>query len=327
MKAIVHTAYGPPDELELREVEKPVPEDDEVLIKIHATSVTTTDCNIRNMTFLPALLRLPMRLQFGWTKPTISVLGVDLAGEVEAVGNEVTRFKNGDRVYGASEPGFGGHAQYICMPEDGVITNIPANMTYEQAAAVPLAWHTALHFIKDQVNIQAGQKVLIIGASGAVGTFAVQLAKNFGAEVTGVCSTKNVEMVKSLGADYVIDYSREDFTKCGESYDVVFDAVHKYSFLRCRNVLKDKGLYLVTMPSLTFLLQTLLTTLIGNKKIKNGSREATQEDLLSCNQLFEAGDLTIVIGRTYPLEEIPEAFRHVEGGHKVGNVVITVGHD
>jgi NADPH:quinone reductase-like Zn-dependent oxidoreductase len=324
MKAIVHTAYGPPDELQLQEVDKPVPKDNEVLIKIHATTVTTTDCNIRNLTFLPTLLKLPMRMQFGFQKPNIKILGIELAGEIEAAGKDVSRFKIGDQVFGTPEPSMGTHAEYICMPEDGVLTSKPANMSYEEAAAVTLAGHTALYFIRDQGKIQAGQKVLIIGASGAVGSFAVQLAKYYGAEVTGVCSTTNLELVKSLGADKVVDYTKEDFTQSGETYDVIFDAVHKSSFLRCRNSLREKGIYLVTMPSLTFLLQTLWTSVVGDKKIMNGSREATVEDLLVFNELFEAGKLKVVIDRRYPLEQTAEAFRYVEKGHKKGNVVITV---
>jgi NADPH:quinone reductase-like Zn-dependent oxidoreductase len=327
MKAIVHTAYGPPDELQLIEVEKPLPKDNEVLIKIHATTVTTTDCNVRNFTFLPKLLRLPMRMQLGFQKPNIKILGIDLAGEIEAVGKDVKRFKTGDQVFGTPEPAFGAHAEYVCMPEDGVLTRKPANITYEEAASLTLAGHTAIYFIRDLGKIQTGQKILINGASGAVGTFAVQLAKYYGAEVTGVCSTTNLELVKSLGADKVIDYTTEDFTQSGETYDVIFDAVHKSSFLRCKNSLRDKGLYLVTMPSLAFLLQTLWTSLVGDKKIMNGSREATVEDLLFFKELIEAGKLRTVIDRRYPLEQTAEAFRYVEKGHKKGNVVITVEHN
>jgi NADPH:quinone reductase-like Zn-dependent oxidoreductase len=327
MKAIVHTGYGPPDELQLEEVAKPAPKDDEVLIKIYATTVTTTDCNIRNLTFLPMLLRLPMRMQFGFLKPNIKILGIDLAGEIEGAGKDVKRYKTGDQVYGTPEPALGAHAEYICIPEDGVITKKPENMTYEEAASVTLAGHTALYFIRDQANIQAGQKVLIIGASGAVGTFAVQLAKYYGAEVTGVCSTTNLEMVKSLGADKVIDYTKEDFTKTGQTYDVIFDTVNKSSFLRCKSSLKGNGIYLLTMPSLTFLLHTLWASMAGNKKIMNGSREATVEDLLFFNELIEAGKIRTVIDRRYPLEETAEAFRYVEQGHKKGNVVITVTYN
>jgi NADPH:quinone reductase-like Zn-dependent oxidoreductase len=326
MKAILHTKYGPPDELQVQEIEKPIPRDNEVRIKIFATTVTTTDCNLRNLTFLPPLLKLPMRLQFGFLKPNTPILGIEFAGEIEAVGQDVTRFGVGDQVYGTPEPELGAHAQYICIPEDGVLTKKPANMTYEEAATITLAGHTALYFIRDQGKIQAGQRVLIIGASGAIGTFAVQLAKYYGAEVTGVCSTTNLELVKSLGADQVIDYTKEDFTKNGQTYDVILDAVHKSSFIRCKNSLNDKGLYLVTMPSLTFLLQMLWTSIVGTKKVKNGARDATVEDLLFFNELYETEKLKTVIDKRYPLEEIAEAFRYVEKGHKKGNVVITVDH-
>jgi NADPH:quinone reductase-like Zn-dependent oxidoreductase len=327
MKAIVHTAYGPPDELQLTEVEKPVPKEDEVLIKIHATTVTTTDCNARNLTFLPKYLWLPMRMQFGLRKPNAQILGVDLAGEIEAVGKDVKRFRAGDQVFGTPEPALGAHAEYICIPEDGVLTQKPANMTHEEAATLPLAGHTAIYFIRDQGNIQAGQEVLINGASGAIGTLAVQLAKHYGAEVTGVCSARNVELVKSLGADQVIDYTKEDFTKTGQTYDVVFDAVSKSSFLRCRSSLKKNGVYLATLPKLSVLLQMSWTSMIGDKKVKNGSRAATVEDLLFLKELIEAGKLRTVIDRRYPLEQTAEAFRYVEKGHKKGNVVITVVHD
>jgi NADPH:quinone reductase-like Zn-dependent oxidoreductase len=326
MKAIVHTGYGPPDELQLQEVEKPVPKEDEVRIKIHATTVTTTDCNARNLTFVPKLLWLPIRMQFGFLKPKIRILGVDLAGEIEAAGKDVTRFKIGDQVFGTPEPALGAHAEYICLPEDGVLAKKPANMTYEEAASITLAAHTALYFIRDQGKIQAGQKVLINGASGAVGTFAVQLAKYYGAEVTGVCSTTNLELVRSLGADKVIDYTREDFTQSGETYNVIFDAVSKSSFIRCKSSLKKKGLYLASLPNLGVILGMLWTSMVGDKKVRNGSRLATVEDLLFFSELIEAGKLKTVIDRSYPLEQTAEAFRYVEKGHKKGNVVITVDH-
>jgi NADPH:quinone reductase-like Zn-dependent oxidoreductase len=327
VKAIVHTKYGPPDELQLKEVEKPVPKDNEVLIKIHATTVTTSDCNIRNLTFVPKLFLLPMRMQFGFLKPKNNILGFDLAGDVEAVGKDVTRFKKGDQIFGTTEPAYGAHAEHICLPEDGVLTNKPANMTYEEAATIPVIANTALHFIRDLGNIQTGQKVLINGASGGIGTFAVQLAKYYGAEVTGVCSTTNLEMVKSLGADQVIDYTKEDFTKTGQTYDVIFDAVGKSSFSRCKNSLKKNGIYLVTLPKLAVLLQMLWTPIIGSKKVKMEGAPAKVENLLFLKELVEAGQLKTVIDRRYPLEQTAEAFRYVEKGHKKGNVVITVEHD
>jgi NADPH:quinone reductase-like Zn-dependent oxidoreductase len=327
MKAIVHTAYGPPDELQLREVEKPVPKEDEVLIRIHATTVTSSDCNVRNLTFAPTWSLLPMRMQFGLRKPKINRLGIDLAGEIEAVGKEVTRFKTGDPVFGRPDPALGAHAEYICIPDDGVLTIKPANITWEEAACLPLAGNTALYYIRDLGKIQAGQKVLINGASGGIGTFAVQLGKYYGADVTGVCSTTNVEMVKSLGADRVIDYTREDFAKSGETYDVILDVVGKISFSRCKDSLEKGGLYLATLPTIAIVLQTLWTGMLGGKKVKFGDAVGKVENLVFLRELAEAGKLKAVIDRRYPLEQTAEAFRYAETGHKKGNVVITVGHN
>jgi len=327
MRAILHTRYGPPDELQLKEVEKPTPKDNEVLIKIHATTVTTTDCNVRNLTFVPKFLWLPMRMQFGLLRPKIEILGVDLAGEIVAVGKDVQRFGVGDQVFGTPEPALGAHAEYISMPEDGVLAKKPVAMSYEEAASIPLAAHTAIFFVRDRGKIQAGQEVLINGASGAIGTFAVQLAKYYGAEVTGVCSTANVQLVKSLGADKVIDYTKEDFTQNGETYDVILDAVSKSSFLACRGSLKKRGTYLATLPKLAVVLQILWTSMVGDRKVRNGSRLATVEDLHFSVELFEAGKLRTVIDRRYPLEQTAEAFRYVESGHKKGHVVITVAHN
>jgi NADPH:quinone reductase-like Zn-dependent oxidoreductase len=327
MKAILHTAYGPPDELQLTEIETPVPKDNEVLIRIHATTVTTSDCNMRNLTFVPKLFVLPMRMQFGLLTPSNNILGFDLAGQVEAAGKSVTRFQEGDQVFGTTEPAFGAHAEYICLPEDAVLTTKPANMTFEEAATIPVIANTALHFIRDLGNVQAEQSVLIIGASGGIGTFSVQLAKYYGAEVTGVCSTTNVELVRSLGADMVIDYTQQDFTKSGETYDVVFDAAGKSSFTRCKSSLKENGVYLVTLPQATVLFQTLWTSKVGTKRVKMEGAPARLDNLVFLKELIEAGELGTVIDRRYPLEQIAEAFRYVEKGHKKGNVVITVVQD
>jgi NADPH:quinone reductase-like Zn-dependent oxidoreductase len=324
MNAIVHTKYGPPDELQFKEVEKLIPKEDEVLIKIHATTVTTSDCNFRDFTFVPKLFLLPTRMQLGFTKPKINILGLDLAGEIEAVGVDVKRFKKGDQVFGTSEPALGAHAEYICIPEDGVLAIKPTNMTYEEAASIVNMGNTALYFVRDLGNIQAGQKVLINGASGGIGTFAVQLAKYYGAEVTGVCGTTNLEMVKSLGADKVVDYTIEDFTKSNETYDVIFDTVGKSSFSLCKNSLKKNGIYLVTLASLTILLQMLWTSIIGSKKVKVEGAPAKVESLIFLKELVEAGKLKSVIDRRYPLDQTAEAIRYVEKGHKKGNVVITV---
>jgi NADPH:quinone reductase-like Zn-dependent oxidoreductase len=328
MKAIVHTKFGPADELQLKEVEKPTPRDNDVLIKVHASTVTSTDCNARNFTFVTKVFLLPARLfYFGVFKPRIKILGTDLSGKIETVGKGVTRFKKGDPVFGTLGIAFGAHAEYARMPENGVLAEKPANIAWEEAASVFLGAHTALFFLRDKGNIQAGQKTLIYGASGGVGTFAVQLAKYFGAEVTGVCSTANVEMVKSLGADKVIDYTKEDFTRSGQTYDLIFDAVGKASFSRCKGSLKQKGIFLTTSMGLPEILQIIWTSMIGGKKIKSGVAVERVEDLYFFKKLIVTGKLKPVIDRCYPLERTVEAFRYVEKGHKKGNVVITLDHN
>ena len=326
MKAIIHSAYGPPDELQLKDVEKPSPQDNEVRIKVHATSVTTSDCNIRNLTFVPKLLHFPMKLQFGVREPNIPILGFDFAGEIESTGKDVLRFKPGDQVFGTTEPAYGAHAQYICLPEDGVITHKPANLTYEEAAAVPVIGNTAQHFIRDMANVEAGQSVLINGASGGIGTYAVQLAKHYGANVTGVCSTKNLELVKSLGVDRVIDYTREDVTAGNKTYDTIFDTVGKLTFGSCRKILKEHGLFLSTLPQPAILFQMMWTSKFGSQKVKMEGAPARLDNLEDLKALIEEGKLRPVIDRRYPLEQVAEAFKYVEGGHKKGNVVITVDH-
>jgi NADPH:quinone reductase-like Zn-dependent oxidoreductase len=324
MKAIVHTKYGPPDELQLKEVEKPVPRDNEVLIKIHATTVTTTDCNARNFTFVPKSFMFFARIMFGFKKPKINILGIDLAGEIEAVGKNVRLFKVGDQVFGSPGTKFGGHAEYCCVPEDGALAIKPADMPWEEAAAISLAGNTALFFIRDLAKIQTGQKILIHGASGAIGTYAVQLSRFYGAEVTGVCSATNEEMVRSLGADRVIDYNKEDFSKGDERYDFVFNVVGKTTFSQCKGILKPKGIYLENMLELKDILKMIWTSIIGGKKIKGGMSTERAENLNFFTELIESGKLKPVIDRIYPLEKTSEAFQYVEQGHKKGNVVIRV---
>jgi NADPH:quinone reductase-like Zn-dependent oxidoreductase len=322
MKAVVCTKYGPPEVLQLKEVAKPIPKDNEVLIRIHATTVTSGDVRLRSCTWAPWFW-LPGRIMFGLLRPRRTIPGNELAGEIEAVGKKITQFKVGDQVYGIIwNVSFGGaNAEYICLPENEVAIK-PANMTYEEAAAAPIGGLTALVLLR-KGTIQSGRKVLILGASGSVGTFAVQLARHFGAEVTGVCSTTNIEMVKSLGADKVIDYTKDDFTKSGQTYGVIFDTAMKTSFSRCKSSLTPRGVFItVDWP----LLQALWTSLVGRQKVVFGIANRI-EDLVFLRELIEAGKLKPVIDRRYPLEQTAEAHRYVETGHKKGNVVIIVEHN
>jgi NADPH:quinone reductase-like Zn-dependent oxidoreductase len=307
MKAIVCTKYGPPEVLQLKEVDKPTPRDNEVLVKVIATTVTIGDTIMRSLNMpIAGWQKLMARLYLGIRKPRRPILGMELAGEVEAVGKKVTRFKPGDPVFASTfTVNFGGHAEYKCLPENGVIAIKPANLTYGEAAAVVGAGQTAWRCLNN-AKLQSGQKILIYGASGAVGTNAVQIASHhFGAEVTGVCSGVNLELVKSLGASQVIDYTRQDFTQTGATYDVVFDAVGKLTPAQGKKALKSGGVYLNVLA--------------------NSGGDENLDNLLVLKELVEAGKLKPVIDRVYPLEQIVEAHRYVEQGHKKGNVVITVG--
>jgi len=263
----------------------------------------------------------------GLIRPKMTILGMELAGEIEAVGKDVTLFKEGDQVFAGSGSTLGAHAEYKCLPEEGAVAIKPANMTYEEAAAVPIGATTSLFFLRDKGNIQSGQRVLVNGASGAIGTAAVQLARYFGAEVTGVCSTTNVEMVKSLGADTVFDYTEEDFTKSGETYDIIFDTVGVTSFSRCRSSLKQNGRYLAAVAGVPQFAQMLWTKMVGSKKVICGIAPERKENLIFLKELIEAGKIKSVIDRRYPLTQIAEAHRYVDKGHKKGNVVITVEHN
>ena len=319
MKAIVYTKFGPPEVLHLQEVEKPTPKANEVLIKIIATTVVKEDPDWRRSPGFNGIL-----------KPRNPILGQELAGEIESVGKDVTRFKPGDQVFGMDS--FGAYAEYKCMPEGGALAIKPANMSYEEAASLPNGVLTALPFLRDKGEIQSGQTVLIYGASGSVGAAAVQLAKYYGAEVTGVCSTTNLEWVKSLGADQVIDYTREDFTENGKTYDIIFDTVGKRSFSECKGSLTDEGIYLATVPTPIMMLQALWPAKSGSKKVKfaaAGLRSASEKvkDLVFLAELIEAGKIKPVIDRVYSLEQIAEAHRYVEKGHKKGNVVITLNQN
>lgn len=325
MKAIVYTKYGPPEVLQLKEVEKPTPKENEILVKIKATTVTVADIRSRKFSVPPAFW-LPARITLGFKQPKKEILGMELAGEVESVGKEVKRFKEGDQVFAASLVGFGAYAEYKCLSEDGPVTLKPSNITYEEAAAIPIGARTALYFL-GKANIQSGQKILVYGASGSVGSYAVQIAKYFGANVTGVCSTTNLEMVKSMGADKVIDYTADDFSRTDETYDVIFEAVNKSSFSDCMKLLKKDGTYInVTepLPSVP-MLWTKLTS--SRKLLLSRNSPETSEALNFLKELVELGKLKVVIDRSYALEEIVEAHRYVEKGHKKGNVVITLEHN
>lgn len=325
MKAIVWTKYGPPDALQLKEVKKPTPEDNEVLIRIYATTVETGDCEIRRFN-IHNWLFLPMRLYFGLIKPTRNnILGQQFAGEIEAVGKDVKRFKEGDQIFAPTEMSFGAYGEYICLPSANAMAIKPSNMSYEEAAAVPVGGLNALHFLR-KANIQRGQKVLIYGTSGSIGTFAVQLAKLFEAAVTGVCSSSKMELVKSLGADKVIDYTKEDFTKNGERYDVIFDTIGKSPFSNSINSLKKNGRYLLANPTLSEQLRGLWVSITSSRRVIIQLASYRSEDLFFLKELIEEGKIKTVIDRSYPLEQTAAAHSYVEEGHKKGNVVITMEH-
>jgi len=322
MKAIVYTEYGSPDVLQLKEVEKPTPRDNEVLIRLYATTVTAGDCELRSFK-IPLFIWLPLRLYMGLRKPRKHILGQELAGEIEVIGKDVKLLRKGDQIFAATGFSFGAYAEYVCLPEKGVLAIKPSNMTCEEAAAVPVGGLEALYFLR-KGNIQSGQKVLINGAGGSIGTFAVQLAKSFRAEVMGVDSMGKLDMLRSIGADHVIDYTQEDFTKSGETYDVIFDVVGKSSFSWSVRSLKHNGRYLLANAGLSQMVRGRWTSMRSSKKVIVGAASEKAEDLNFLKELIEDGKIQSVIDRRYPLEQIAEAHRYVEKGHKKGNVVITV---
>jgi NADPH:quinone reductase-like Zn-dependent oxidoreductase len=329
MKAIVWTAYGSPDVLQLQEVEKPAPKDNEVLIKVHATTVTAGDCEMRRLDF-PLYLSLLMRFAAGVRRPErVTILGTELAGEIEAAGRDVKLFKEGDQVFGSAGFSQGTYAQYTCLPEEtdeGVLAVKPASITHEEAAAVPVGGLEALHFLR-QGRVQSGERILVNGAGGTIGTFGVQLAKHLGAEVTAVDSARKLDMLRSIGADHVIDYTQEDFTRRGETYDVIFDVVGKAPYSGSIRSLNPDGRYLLANPRVLRMLRGLWTSWTSSKKVIAEATKYKTQDLEYLRELIEAGKIKPVIDRSFPLERMPEAHRFVEKGGKLGNVVITVGHD
>ncbi len=324
MKAAIYTKYGAPDVLQIIELEKPTIKDDEVLLKIHATTVTSGDVRQRRGSRKSLPLWPVSKLMVGILKPKKTMLGFDLAGEIEAVGKRVTKFKVGDQVFGLS--GGGTNVAYRSISEEALLTLKPKNMTYEEATSIPFGASTALFFLR-KANIGKGQKVLINGASGAVGTFAVQFAKYFGAEVTGVCSTKNLELIKSLGADHTIDYTKEDLAKNGQKYDIIFDTLGKSRYSKCKKILNKDGFYLLSVFGFRQLFQMLWTSKVGSKKVICAVCSETMENLVFLRELAESGEIKPVIDKKYALEEIREAHAYVEKGHKRGNVVINIVDD
>jgi NADPH:quinone reductase-like Zn-dependent oxidoreductase len=324
LKAVVYSEYGSPDVLRVSEIEKPVPRDNEVLIKIHATTVTAADWRALTLK-MPAGFGPFGRLFFGIRGPRQPILGTELAGEIESVGKKVSRFKAGDQVFAFAGARMGSHAEYRCMPEDGAVARKPPNLSYGEAAALSFGGVTALDFFR-RGNLRSGEKVLVNGASGGVGTAAVQLARHFGADVTGVTSSANVELVRSLGAKHVIDYTREDFTTNGETYDVIVDTAGTSPYSRCKNSLREGGRLLLVLGTLTDLLTAPLISMTSDKKIVAGPAAERVDDLRFLAELAEAGEFTPVIDRRYPLAQIAEAHRYVDTGRKRGNVVITIDH-
>jgi len=330
MKAVIYDNYGPPEVLRVAEVEKPSPKVNEILVRNHASPVSFGDLIARNIRYLPAekfymlwILRLITRLIFGYMKPKKKILGSEFCGVVEATGSEVTRFKTGDQVFGYLGMNFGAYAEYLCVPETGTVAPKPANMTFEEAAAVPYGAIIARNLI-GKVKILPGQKVLVNGASGGIGSAAVQLARYYGAEVTGVCGTPRLEYVRSLGADHVIDYTVEDFTRNSKTYDLIIDILGKSTFSRCKKTLTPKGVYLLASFKMKPVFQMMWTSLFGSQKVICAMSSESANDLIFVKELAEAGKYKSIIDRCFPMEQAPEAHRYAESGLKKGNLIITM---
>ncbi len=323
MKAIVYTKYGSPDVLEVKEVKKPTPKDDEVLIKVHASEVTKADCEMRSFNFQVKWFWLPLRVALGLIKPKKQILGGYFAGEVESVGKDVSKFKKGDQIFGAAKLRLGAYGEYVSLPANYTLVPKPNNVRFEEAAAVPLGGLNALHFLR-KANIQNGEKVLVNGAGGSIGTFGVQIAKGMGAEVTAVDSTIKEEMLRRIGANHFIDYTKEDFTKCGQSYDVIFSMVAKSSYSECVKALKPKGRYLMANPCISDMLRSVLTSKFTDKTAIFTFARETEEELLTLKEMIEEGKIKPVVDQIYSFEQAAEAHRRVETEKRLGAVVISM---
>ena len=324
MKAIVYTEYGSPDVLQLKEVEKPTPKDDEVLIKVLAAEVTKTDCELRSFNFPVKWFWLPLRVAMGLITPKKQVLGGYFAGEVKSVGKDVSKFKKGDQIFGTTKLRMGAYGEYVCLPASYTIVPKPYNMTFEEAAAVPLGGLNALHFLR-KANIQQGEKVLVNGAGGSIGTFGVQIAKAMGAEVTAVDSTIKEEMLRRIGADHFFDYTKEDFTKNGQTYDVILDMVARSSYSKCVKALNPKGRYLMANPRISDMLRSVLTSKFTDKTAIFVFAGENEEELLALKEMIEEGKIKSTVDKVYPLEQAAEAHRRVETEQRLGTIVISVG--
>ena len=323
MKAIVYTKYGSPDVLQVKEVEKPTPKDDEILIKVHASEVTKADCEMRSFNFQVKWFWLPLRVALGFTKPKKQILGGYFAGEVESVGKDVAKFMKGDQIFGATKLRLGAYGEYVSLPFNYTLVSKPNNVRFEEAAAVPLGGLNALHFLR-MANIKKDEKVLVNGAGGSIGTFGVQIAKGMGAEVTAVDSTIKEEMLRRIGADHFVDYTKEDFTKCGQSYDVIFSMVAKSSYSDCVNALKPKGRYLIANPRVSDMLRSILTSKFTDKTAIFAFARETEEELLKLKEMVEEGKIKPVGDQIYSLEQAAAAHRRVETEKRLGTVVISM---